>query len=733
MPASADDTSQPTKPSDTPQVQQAETGFPLVSSPALTTPAGTPYLRVPGVALLSKPDVNVANLADFLGGFSPDLHFLQYLDDPTPLSPAAQLCKTAGQLCYASFAPKRTLNADADRYFRNILDSGHGSVLEHANFSFVFYGISRSVTHELVRHRAGFGYCLAGDTLIYSDRFVNGVRTGVKKRRIDDLYQMSQTSYGRSRLKIMRLRCLDEQTNQFSRGHIRSVVCSGVKPVFKVELEDGKSITCSKDHRFLTACGWQPLECIVGSLTITAKGLVVYDNVDAQVMINGILAHRDYNWLQEQYLTNNLSMDEMSALAGTNRKTIGYWLRKHNIRRPDEARNRWTHGNAGKLYTQRDWLHEQYIVLKQNQETIAKSVGVSEHTIKSWIRKHNLQKPLGSWTCGTTPWNKGKTYKGGWTHTPEMRKQLGEKKRGENNPQWRGGITKQANQIRKGVSSLRQQILLRDEYRCRLCGQNSDKLTMHHILPVWARPDLVSEVHNIASVCRTCHYKLNGRELDYVEQFGKSLSEIPPNQRQRKGQGNLLLPHLCRIQSITFVGEQMTYDIEMEGDNHNFVANGIVTHNSQISQRYVSGRVLRFVERPEYQNDAILHEAFEKRIDGAAADYERIAERLLEQQKAGDELLSGEARTDLRKKVQQAARSALPNETEAPIVVTGNVRAWRHFLEMRANPHAETEIRALAFRTFLCLQAVEPLLFSDYHAVRLPDGTDAVETEFRKV
>ena len=83
--------------------------------------------------------------------------------------------------------------------------------------------------------------------------------------------------------------------------------------------------------------------------------------------------------------------------------------------------------------------------------------------------------------------------------------------------------------------------------------------------------------------------------------------------------------------------------------------------------------------------------------------------------------------------MQQAARSVLPNETEAPIVVTGNVRAWRHFLEMRASAHAETEIRALAYRAYLCLVAAEPLLFGDYQITALPDGTQALETEFRKV
>jgi thymidylate synthase (FAD) len=147
----------------------------------------------------------------------------------------------------------------------------------------------------------------------------------------------------------------------------------------------------------------------------------------------------------------------------------------------------------------------------------------------------------------------------------------------------------------------------------------------------------------------------------------------------------------------------------------------------------VSGKVLRFVERPEFQNDPPLHQMFVERIDLAAEQYNRVAEMLMERQKAGVEILSAEARTDLRKKVQQAARALLPNETEAPMVVTGNARAWRHVIEMRANEHAETEIRALAFNLYLCLSAADDLLFGDYRIVALPDGTYAVETPYRKV
>jgi thymidylate synthase (FAD) len=153
---------------------------------------------------------------------------------------------------------------------------------------------------------------------------------------------------------------------------------------------------------------------------------------------------------------------------------------------------------------------------------------------------------------------------------------------------------------------------------------------------------------------------------------------------------------------------------------------------SQISQRYVSGAVLRFVERPEYQTDEELHRLFEERADKAAAEYEAMADRLLGRQEVGNSMLSADHKTDARKKVQQTARSLLPNETEAPMVFTGNVRALRHIIEMRADAHAESEIRNLAVRIFLCLRQADPILFGDYQIGELPDGTYTVTTEYRK-
>ena len=166
---------------------------------------------------------------------------------------------------------------------------------------------------------------------------------------------------------------------------------------------------------------------------------------------------------------------------------------------------------------------------------------------------------------------------------------------------------------------------------------------------------------------------------------------------------------------------------------HELVRHRVGTAFSQTSQRYVNGKVLRFVERPEYQGNSTLHEIFELDIDDAASRYADRTEKLLDLQGHGYSWLSAEAKTELRKRVQQAARSSLPNEVEAPMVFSANIRALRHIIEMRANPHAETEIRELFFRVFLCLRQAEPLLFGDYKLETLADGTHAVDTEFRKV
>ena len=71
-------------------------------------------------------------------------------------SDGERLAEYAGRICYMSQAnPAKRTTAE---YLENIKKQGHGSVLEHAVYVLLVEGISRSCSHELVRHRAGFGY-----------------------------------------------------------------------------------------------------------------------------------------------------------------------------------------------------------------------------------------------------------------------------------------------------------------------------------------------------------------------------------------------------------------------------------------------------------------------------------------------------------------------------------------------------------------------------------------------
>jgi thymidylate synthase (FAD) len=71
-------------------------------------------------------------------------------------SDGERLAEYAGRLCYMS--QRNPINRTTAEYLDNIKQQGHGSVLEHAVYVLLIEGISRSCSHELVRHRAGFGY-----------------------------------------------------------------------------------------------------------------------------------------------------------------------------------------------------------------------------------------------------------------------------------------------------------------------------------------------------------------------------------------------------------------------------------------------------------------------------------------------------------------------------------------------------------------------------------------------
>lgn len=112
----------------------------------------------PQVYLVAKPDLDYDEMARYLREVGGE-RWLERLDKDE-LNDPQNLLEFAGRLCYRSWEPGlnpnvRRVRTEQTDYLRNILKSAHGSVLEHANFTFVLHDISRVTTHELVRHRPG--------------------------------------------------------------------------------------------------------------------------------------------------------------------------------------------------------------------------------------------------------------------------------------------------------------------------------------------------------------------------------------------------------------------------------------------------------------------------------------------------------------------------------------------------------------------------------------------------
>ena len=151
---------------------------------------------------------------------------------------------------------------------------------------------------------------------------------------------------------------------------------------------------------------------------------------------------------------------------------------------------------------------------------------------------------------------------------------------------------------------------------------------------------------------------------------------------------------------------------------------------SQLSQRYVDEGDARYVVPPLYQESEELQQTWRQTIDLIRKAYMELAEATTRyvQQKHPEM-----PPRDRRKWARQAARSILPNACETKIFVTGNSRAWRHFLELRGSPHADTEIRLLAVEVCKALKRESPNIFHDIEPVVEPDGMPSVRVTHSKV
>jgi thymidylate synthase (FAD) len=115
----------------------------------MAEPAPITIITTPQVYLVGKQTLQSSELDRFL-----EDHGVSWQSDSAVA--AEVVTETAGRVCYMSFAKPRPGGNSA--YLNHIKEVGHGSVLEHGVWNLIITGVSRSLTHELVRHRAGFGY-----------------------------------------------------------------------------------------------------------------------------------------------------------------------------------------------------------------------------------------------------------------------------------------------------------------------------------------------------------------------------------------------------------------------------------------------------------------------------------------------------------------------------------------------------------------------------------------------
>jgi len=148
---------------------------------------------------------------------------------------------------------------------------------------------------------------------------------------------------------------------------------------------------------------------------------------------------------------------------------------------------------------------------------------------------------------------------------------------------------------------------------------------------------------------------------------------------------------------------------------------------SQLSQRYVDESTADFIEPDCIAAEPELHKIWLEAIEAAHGAYCRLVEGL------GKKFADEPDGTLRRKLARQAARSVLPNATETKIFVTANARALRHFIELRANEHADVEIRKLAVAILRIMQRACPNVFGDFSIDRLPDGSEVACTQHHKV
>ena len=295
-----------------------------------------------------------------------------------------------------------------------------------------------------------------------------------------------------------------------------------------------------------------------------------------------------------------------------------------------------------KLYLDKDWLYYQSVTLNKCYTDIAKEFGFNVSTVKKWAYRFDLpSKGMGNHKK-MIPWNKG-LDKSDYRIKNMVDALNAYHFNGKNDVKLKK-LNNNSN-YRKFISN-----------RCSICG-STDNLIVHHI----DKNRENNDVSNLITLCSKCHTRLHSKNLNIL--------------------------YSDKIVSIEYVGIKNVYDIEMNSNYHNFIANGVVVHNCNYSKDKFNHSV-NFIIPCNLKN----YDKWETFCSDAEETYFDMIEH-------GDKA--------------EVARSVLPNCVATSIYVRMNMRELRHFLGLRLSNHAQADIRDIANQMYNLVREHYPVYVED--------------------
>ena len=197
---------------------------------------------------------------------------------------------------------------------------------------------------------------------------------------------------------------------------------------------------------------------------------------------------------------------------------------------------------------------------------------------------------------------------------------------------------------------------------------------------------------NLTTLCGECHRSIAGRELEYVEALSGKPFHGRIHPKPRAAWNRIERPRLVRVERFEYVGIKETYDLEVEGPHHNFVANGIITHNSvnELSARYSLMPLLFY--RPDSDQFALQSRSNKQGREGGAPP-EVYAEALRRWEALRGDAGGAYAWMLEQDVARELARIDLPLSTFTQWYWKIDLHNLLHFLTLRVDPRAQWEIQ----------------------------------------